>query len=196
MQAQRERARATAAFRTDETHAADLYQRLAAEVARVEFVGYDSLTAPGRILAMVDARPDRLRRVREAVEGDEVEMILDRTPAYPESGGQVGDTGSIIGRAGRGDLLDTYYRGPQLIVHRVRVRAGGFREGEDVAVSVETPRRQGLRQHHTGTHLLHAALRKVLGSHVVQAGSLVAPDHLRFDFAHPGQVKDRELEQV
>ncbi|HXG04782.1 MAG TPA: alanine--tRNA ligase [Candidatus Binatia bacterium] len=196
MEAQRERARASAAFRSDETHVADLYQRLAAEVTSVEFVGYETLTAPGRILAMIDVRPGGLRRVREAVEGDEVEVILDRTPAYPESGGQVGDTGSLVGRAGRGEILDTYYRGPQLIVHRVRVRSGGFREGEDVAVQVETPRRQGLRQHHTGTHLLHAALRKVLGPHVIQAGSLVAPDHLRFDFAHGSQVKDRELEQI
>src|SRR5437016_6349467 len=123
-------------------------------------------------------------------------MILDRTPAYAESGGQVGDTGTIAGRAGRGQLLDTYYRGSKLIVHRVRVVQGGFHENEDVAVSVETSRRQGLRQHHTGTHLLHAALRRILGTHVTQAGSLVAPDHLRFDFAHGAQVKDREIEQV
>src|SRR5438034_511328 len=108
-------------------------------------------------------------------------MILDRTPAYAESGGQVGDTGTIAGRAGRGQLLDTYYRGPKLIVHRVRVVQGGFHEGEDVAVSVETPRRQGLRQHHTGTHLLHAALRRVLGTHVAQAGSLVASGHRRIE---------------
>ena len=108
----------------------------------------------------------------------------------------MGDTGTLAGRAGRGRILDTYYRGPKLIVHRVRVIHGGFHENEDVAVSIETPRRQGLRQHHTATHLLHAALRKVLGIHVTQAGSLVAPDHLRFDFAHGGQVKDRELGQV
>src|SRR3989454_7771687 len=123
-------------------------------------------------------------------------MILDRTPAYAESGGQVGDTGTIAGRAGRGQLLDTYYRGSKLIVHRVRVVQGGFHENEDVAVSVETSRRQGLRQHHTGTHLLHAALRRVLGTHVAQAGSLVAPDHLRFDFSHGAQVKDREVAQI
>ncbi len=196
MEAQRERARARAAFGAGEAvEAAALYQRLAAEIPSVEFVGYETLTSPARILAMVDARTGAAR-VREAVEGDEVEVILDRTPAYAESGGQVGDTGTLVGRAGRGEIVDTYYRGAKLIVHRVRVRAGGFREGEDVAVNVESPRRQGLRQHHTGTHLLHAALRRVLGTHVTQAGSLVAPDHLRFDFSHGASVKDRELEQV
>ena len=132
----------------------------------------------------------------EAGDGDEVEVILDRTPAYAESGGQVGDTGRLMGREGRGEILDTYYRGSKLIVHRVRVRTGGFREGETVGVTVESPRRQGLRRHHTGTHLLHAALRRILGAHVAQAGSLVAPDHLRFDFSHGAAVKDREVEQI
>src|SRR5438309_25247 len=108
----------------------------------------------------------------------------------------MGDTGALVGRNGRGEIVDTYYRGPKLLVHRVRVSSGGLREGEDVAVAVESPRRQGLAQHHTGTHLLHAALRRVLGSHVTQAGSLVAPDHLRFDFSHGSAVKDREVEQI
>jgi alanyl-tRNA synthetase len=197
MEAQRQRARAGAAFGAGEdAEAAPIYARLSAEIPSVEFVGYDTLAAPARILAIVDAAGGGPRRVREATAGAEVEMILDRTPAYAESGGQVGDTGTIAGRGGRGQLLDTYYRGSKLIVHRVRVVDGGFREGEDVAVSVETPRRQGLRQHHTGTHLLHAALRRVLGGHVAQAGSLVAPDHLRFDFSHGAQVKDREIGQI
>jgi alanyl-tRNA synthetase len=150
------------------------------------------MTAPARILAMVASG----RRRREAVAGDEVEVILDRTPFYAESGGQIGDTGLITGRQGRGDVVDTQYRGAGLIAHRLRVTEGGFREGEEVAVSVESPRRQGLRLHHTGTHLLHAALRKVLGTHVTQAGSLVAPDRLRFDFTHNKPVKDRDLERV
>ncbi|MGH7320923.1 MAG: DHHA1 domain-containing protein, partial [Candidatus Rokuibacteriota bacterium] len=171
---------------------APVFQTLSAELPGVVFLGYEALTAPARILAMVMAG----RRRREAVAGDEVEAILDRTPCYAESGGQVGDTGHLAGRQGRGGIVDTYLRGTGLIVHRVRVTEGGFREGEEVAVSVESPRRQGLRLHHTGTHLLHAALRGVLGTHVTQAGSLVAPDRLRFDFTHPRPVKDRDLEHV
>jgi alanyl-tRNA synthetase len=193
MNAQRARARAGASFGlTEGAEAAAVYQRLSSELPKIDFVGQETLTAPGRILAIVRGT----RRVREAAEGEEVEMILDRTPAYAESGGQIGDTGTITGRGGRGEILDTYYRGSKLIVHRVKVVSGGFHEDEDVAVAVESPRRMGLRQHHTGTHLLHAALRKVLGTHVVQAGSLVAPDHLRFDFSHGAAVRDREIEQI
>ncbi len=206
MEAQRVRARAGGTFSVsaepgvsgitgDHVGLADtaaLYQRLSGELPAVQFVGYESLTSPARILAMVRGT----QRVHEAAAGDEIEVILDRTPAYAESGGQMGDTGTLAGRQGRGEILDTYYRGSKLIVHRVAVRSGGFHENEDVAVTVETPRRLGLRQHHTGTHLLHAALRRVLGTHVAQAGSLVAPDHLRFDFSHGGSVKDREVEQI
>ncbi|PYO00949.1 MAG: alanine--tRNA ligase [Candidatus Rokuibacteriota bacterium] len=195
MESQRERARAGAAFGGGGADESAIYQRVAADFPPVQFVGYEALTSPARILALVDVT-DGLRRVPDVAEGAEVEVILDRTPAYAESGGQMGDAGTLVGRNGRGEIVDTYYRGPKLLVHHVRVRAGGFREGEDVAVSVESSRRQGLRQHHTGTHLLHAALRKVLGTHVAQAGSLVAPDHLRFDFSHGASVKDREVEQI
>jgi alanyl-tRNA synthetase len=197
MEAQRARARAGAAFGgSDDAAASAVYQRLGAEIASTEFVGYDSLSSPARILAIVDAGAGAPRRLTETGEGAEVEMILDRTPAYAESGGQVGDTGTLVGRSGRGEIVDTYYRGSKMIVHRVKVVSGGFHENEDVAVTIETPRRQGLRRHHTGTHLLHAGLRKVLGTHVTQAGSLVAPDHLRFDFSHGGSLKDREVEQI
>ncbi|HKA61689.1 MAG TPA: alanine--tRNA ligase [Methylomirabilota bacterium] len=193
MEAQRERARAGASFGGESGDpSVAIYQRLSGEVAKPTFLGYASLTAPARILAMV---ADGQRR-REARQGETVEVILDRTPAYAESGGQQGDTGTVVGREGQGQIQDTFYRGSQLIVHRVAVTQGQLREGEEVAVSVESRRRQGLRQHHTGTHLLHAALRKVLGTHVAQAGSLVAPDHLRFDFSHGASVKDSELEDV
>jgi alanyl-tRNA synthetase len=196
MEEQRERARASATFGTGGASSGDdaitLYQRLSAELPRAEFLGYEGLTAPARIVAMVAGG----QRRREAIAGDEVELILDRTPFYAESGGQIGDTGTVTGRQGRGEVVDTQYRGAGLIAHRLRVSEGGFREGEDVAVAVASPRRQGLRLHHTGTHLLHAALRRVLGTHVTQAGSLVAPDHLRFDFTHGKPVKDRDLERV
>jgi alanyl-tRNA synthetase len=108
----------------------------------------------------------------------------------------MGDTGVIAGREGRGRIEDTYHRGAQLIVHRVTVTQGELTENDEVAVSVESRRRQGLKLHHTGTHLLHAALRRVLGTHVAQAGSLVAPDHLRFDFSHGGGVKDSDVDKV
>ena len=192
MERQRGRARASAAFGAEAEESAKLYGELSTQIRPPEFLGYESLAAPARILVMVRAG----HRLREAAAGGDVEVMLDRTPCYAESGGQIGDTGQLVGRQGRGRILDTYYRGSGLIVHRVHVEQGGLREGEDVAVSVESPRRQGLRLHHTGTHLLHAALRKVLGTHVTQAGSLVAPDHLRFDVTHPSQIRDRELEQV
>src|SRR5438445_389632 len=193
MEAQRARARAGATFGSgDDAAASAIYQRLGAEISPTEFGGYESLASPARILAMIDAGEGGPRRLTETGEGAEVEMILDRTPAYAESGGQVGDTGTLVGRSGRGEIVDTYYRGSKLIVHRVRVVSGGFHENEDVAVTIETPRRQGLRRHHTGTHLLHAGLRRVLGTHVTQAGSLVAPDHLRFDFSHGASLKRSE----
>ncbi|HZB22283.1 MAG TPA: alanine--tRNA ligase, partial [Gaiellaceae bacterium] len=193
MNAQRGRARAGAAFgATDGGESKALYQKLSADLPTIDFVGQQTLAAPAKVLAIVRDG----QRLREVGAGDEVEMILDRTPAYAESGGQVGDTGTLTGRAGQGSILDTYYRGSKLIVHRVRVDSGAFREDEDVAIAVDSPRRLGLRQHHTGTHLLHAALRRVLGTHVHQAGSLVAPAALRFDFSHGAGVKDREIQDI
>jgi alanyl-tRNA synthetase len=192
MQAQRERARQSASFAAVDGAPGAVYQALAAELTRPEFLGYATLTAPARILAMVAEG----QRRPVAAAGQTVEVILDRTPAYAESGGQQGDRGSIVSRDGEGRIEDAYYRGAQLIVHRVHVTRGELRENDEVAVTVDPHRRQGLRLHHTGTHLLHAALRKVLGTHVAQAGSLVAPDHLRFDFSHGAGLKDPEVEQV
>ena len=195
MEAQRERARAGAVFGAGEgTDVGALYASIPQTFGAQKFLGYELLSAPARIWALV--REGDWAREREARQGQTVEVILDQTPGYAESGGQMGDTGTIVGRTGRGEILDTYYRGPKVIVHRVRVSDGVLREDDEVAVTVDSPRRQGLRQHHTGTHLLHAALRKVLGTHVSQAGSLVAPDHLRFDFSHGSQVNDREIARI
>ena len=175
---------------------ADFYPALARERGPVEFVGYDTLVATGSIWAIASEQGTADRRIDHAVAGDTVEFVLSRTPAYAEAGGQVGDAGVVTGPDGRGELLDTYYRAARLVVHRVRVTAGSFHEGQDVVVEVDAKRRQKLRQHHSGTHLLHAALRRVLGAHVKQAGSLVAPDHLRFDFSHDESLREGDLERV
>jgi len=195
MEAQRERARAGASFGASAAAgdgSVEIYRQISAQVPTPEFLGYTQMATPARVLALVGDG----RRLREAGQGQVVEVVLDRTPAYAESGGQMGDTGLILGRDGQGTIEDTYYRGGHLIVHRVRVTQGRLKANDDVAVSVESARRQGLRLHHTGTHLLHAALRRILGTHVMQAGSLVAPDHLRFDFSHGGALKDAEVEKV
>jgi alanyl-tRNA synthetase len=194
MEAQRARARAGASFggAAEGDGSVEIYRQLSAQLPKPQFLGYTEMATPARILALVAGG----RRLTEASQGQTVEVILDRTPAYAESGGQMGDTGAIIGRDGQGTIEDTYYRGSQMIVHRVRVIQGTLRENQEVAVSVESRRRQGLKLHHTGTHLLHAALRRILGTHVAQAGSLVAPDHLRFDFSHGASVKDSEVAKV
>ncbi|HUF75969.1 MAG TPA: alanine--tRNA ligase, partial [Longimicrobiales bacterium] len=196
MDAQRKRARASGAFHADApVEAGALYAAIPHDFGAQRFLGYGDMASPARIWAMVREGGDRPRD-GEARQGETVEVILDQTPGYAESGGQMGDTGQIVGRQGRGEVLDTYYRGPKVIVHRVKVTEGLLREDDEVAVSVDPRRRQGLKLHHTGTHLLHAALRQVLGTHVAQAGSLVAPDHLRFDFSHGAAVRDPEVEQV
>jgi len=194
MEAQRARARAGASFggAADDEGSVEIFRQLSTQFPKPEFLGYAQMATPARVLALVSGG----RRLTEASQGETVEVILDRTPAYAESGGQMGDTGAIIGRDGQGVIEDTYYRSGQMIVHRVRVTQGRLRENQEVAVSVESRRRQGLRLHHTGTHLLHAALRRVLGTHVAQAGSLVAPDHLRFDFSHGSAVKDSEVSKI
>src|SRR6266850_1403398 len=195
MESQRERARAGAAFAVgDGADGGAFFATVPQTFGAQKFLGYELLATPAKIWAMV--REGDWARQREARQGQTVDVVLDQTPGYAESGGQMGDTGTIVGRHGRGEILDTYYRGPKVIVHRVRVTEGALREDDEVAVTVDSPRRQGLRQHHTGTHLLHAALRKVLGTHVTQAGSLVAPDHLRFDFSHGSAVNDREIAAI
>src|SRR5205814_7968538 len=123
-----------------------LHQQIGGSIARPQqFAAYETRTAPATILAMVANN----RRVREAATGDEVEVILDRTPGYAESGGQIGDRGTLVGRTGRGDIVDTFYRGSKLIVHPVKVPTGGSREHDAAAVSIDSPRQHGLRQQHT-----------------------------------------------
>ncbi len=130
-------------------------------------------------------------------EGEVVDLITAETPFYGESGGQVGDAGTI--RTSRGDLievLDTLKPQPSLIVHKGRVMQGAVKTGDIVHLSIDAPRREAIRLNHSATHVMHSALREILGSHVRQAGSLVTPDRLRFDFTHTSPVKDDVLDEI
>jgi alanyl-tRNA synthetase len=163
------------------------------EKGATRFVGYDELLVEeARVLAVL--RDGQLAARLD--EGQEGQIVLDRTPFYAESGGQVGDRGVIAASGSAAEVVDTHKPVEGLYVHDVKVTAGGFEAGMTVRVQVDEERRTGAMRHHTGTHLLHAALREVLGTHVKQAGSLVAPDRLRFDFSHYQGVGPRELSHV
>ncbi|MBA2437191.1 MAG: alanine--tRNA ligase, partial [Acidimicrobiia bacterium] len=128
--------------------------------------------------------------------GDELEVFLDRTPFYAESGGQVGDTGTITTATGRLDVLDTTLALPGLHRHSARLVEGEITPSQDAVATIDVERRQAIRRNHTGTHLLHWALREILGGHVKQQGSLVAPEYLRFDFSHHAATSPQELARV
>ena len=178
-----------------------LYLELASELGDTEFAGYEGegLRGRGKVLALVRGS----ERLQLAQAGDEVEVILDRTPFYGESGGQVGDTGALVGPAidgARGELRieirDTLKPTGNLIVHRGQVVSGTVHVGEEVEALVDGARRQAIRANHSATHLLHRVLKDVLGEHVKQAGSVVAPDYLRFDYTHFAAPSPEELEEV
>lgn len=178
MEKQRQRARKAGTFKasTDDR----LYAALVREGISTEFVGYTKSAVRARVLALVvDGK-----RATEAVDGTQVEVVLDKTSFYAEGGGQVGDTGLLKVPRGEVEVTDTQRPVGGLIVHRGRVRGIGIREGQPVRAEIDVPRRESIMRNHTATHLLHKALRDVLGEHARQAGSLVAPDRLRFDFAH------------
>jgi alanyl-tRNA synthetase len=183
MEAQRERARQGS--KMGAVTGDPLYMGLL-EKGAPEFMGYESLTVEdARVLAVLKAGPEGKQALANRLdEGQEGSIVLDRTPFYGMSGGQVGDHGIIEARGSAAEVLDTTLPLPGLYVHQVKVTSGGFESGMTVRVQVDEGRRQGAMRHHTGTHLLHAALRETLGTHVKQAGSLVAPDRLRFDFSH------------
>jgi alanyl-tRNA synthetase len=159
----------------------------------VEFLGYEHLDAP-------DAHVEHVRRggapaTTAGASDDEVWVVLDRTPFYAERGGQVGDTGEIVGPHGRMEVRSTRAPVGDVIVHIGRVVEGSISQGDEVRAAVKENARRAIMRHHTATHLLHAALREALGPHVHQAGSLVAPDRLRFDFTH-GQPLTSEQRRV
>jgi alanyl-tRNA synthetase len=164
----------------------------ARELPATTFTGYKEVGTQGHILAL-DADG---QEVEQVTEGQQVKLVLDRTPFYAESGGQVADTGWLVGPHGRIHIEDVQKPIPDLVVHRGFVEAGVVTVGDQVKSVIDTARRWDIMRNHTATHLLHRVLRDLLGEHVEQAGSLVAPDRLRFDFTHPRQVTPEQLRTI
>ncbi len=166
---------------------------IGAEHGPTEFLAYASAALDSaRIVALVRDG----EAVGEFAEGEQGGLVLDRTPFYAESGGQVGDTGTVLGAGIAGTISDTQRPVPGLVLHQVAVIQGVLRVGDEVALQVDGARRDSIKRNHTATHLLHAALREQLGEHVRQAGSLVEPDRLRFDFTHFSAVEPAQIESL
>ena len=161
---------------------------------RVEGLWYATRTAEARVVAILVGEAQQPADALEA--GASGEVLLDRTPFYPEAGGQVGDTGSLAADGLTAEVEDARRPVPGLVLHRVRVKRGMLRRGQTVRAAVDEGRRRMTAKNHTATHLLHAALRQTLGDHVKQAGSLVAPDRLRFDFTHFSPLSPHEVDRI
>lgn len=192
MMMQRERARRSWKG-GDAVAGQEIYEDLSRRYT-VQFHGYDHLRWEGaHVLALLN---ENKKPVPSLEIGQRGEMILDHTVFYGESGGQVGDQGIIRSARATAHVLDTRIYFHNIIVHHIEVRDGVIVEGDEVSMEVPAERRWATMRHHTGTHLLHAALREVLGLHVKQAGSLVAPDRLRFDFTHFHALHRSEIEEI
>lgn len=190
LDAQRDRARKSAAFTVESEQ--PVITGLVQRIPPTEFLGYQTLRAESVVQAMLTGQ----HLTDEVVEGDDVELVVDATPFYPEGGGQVGDQGTLAGPDGRIHIQETTRVRGKLVLHKGRVIAGRVRTGQSLVATVNTVTRHGAARNHTATHLLHAALREVLGPHVKQYGSLVAPNRLRFDFSHFKPMDSRDLEDV
>jgi alanyl-tRNA synthetase len=191
MQAQRNRAREHWTGSGEKAVAAEwfsVYEALGA----TEFIGYERLSAQTKVRFMVCEG----EAINEAVTGDRIEIVFDKTPFYPEGGGQAGDTGLIVFTHGEGLVRDTKKEVGDLIVHRVEVTKGIINLGDDADLSVDADRRRSTRANHSAAHLLHAALKNVLGPHVAQKGQLVDAERLRFDFSHGSALTDDELSRI
>ena len=190
MERQRHTSRSGDAFKDNARGRAELYVSLVEQ--KTSFLGYTYEASPARIVALLDADG----ATDEVVAGQPVEIILDRTPFYGESGGQVGDKGRIRTETGLIDIDDTFKPVPDIFVHRGVVAEGFVRVGEEVSTHIDAGRRQAVRRNHTATHLLHRALRLGLGEETHQAGSLVAPDRLRFDFTAMDAITQAQLRRI
>jgi alanyl-tRNA synthetase len=175
-----------------EGKAKEIYRRLSNEGMKTLFTGYEETQCESKMLRLI--KGDEF--VSVANEGDEVEVIAEKTPFYGETGGQVGDRGTIFQENFSLEVEDTLRPLEDLIVHRVRVKRGKVSVGKEATFKVDPDRRGAIALNHTATHLLQAMLREVLGNHVHQAGSLVAPDRLRFDFTHFAPIERKDLDQI
>jgi alanyl-tRNA synthetase len=191
MERQREKARAAWAG-SGEAATETLWFGLKERVGATEFLGYDAEEAEGVVLALVKDG----REVEALQRGETGLAVLNQTPFYAESGGQIGDTGTMRAADVRARVTDTGKKLGDLWVHHVTVEDGTLKVGHALELAVDHARRSAIRANHSATHLLHEALRLVLGEHVAQKGSLVAPDRLRFDFSHPKPVNDDEVGRV
>jgi alanyl-tRNA synthetase len=170
----------------------EIYRRLVGEGIQTNFIGYEETQSDSKILKLIKA--DEV--VPFAIEGDEVEVITEKSPFYGETGGQVGDRGLIFHEGFSLEVENTLRPTGELIVHQGRVKRGVVKEGREATLQVDLNRRKATALNHTATHLLQAVLREILGDHVHQAGSLVAPDRLRFDFTHFAAIEEEDLERI
>ena len=188
-----QRARARAARHSDEAGVgADAVVRVLAEQGSTEFLGYEHLSSQSTIVAMGRGE----HSIAVAGVDEDVDIVLDQTPFYAESGGQVGDRGRLVGPNGAAEVLDTQRLIPGITAHKVRVTAGELAVGEEVRAVVDENRRRAAERAHTATHILHWILRDRLGEHAHQAGSLVEPGRLRFDFSHFDALSDRQVDDI
>jgi alanyl-tRNA synthetase len=188
---ERQKAEARAAWAgSGESQTDRLWFDLKEKLQATEFLGYKLQTAEGIITALIKDG----KEVQEVQKGDEVILLVNQTPFYGESGGQMGDTGQVTTASGRMVVTDTQRKLGSLIIHIGRVTDGAIKLGENAHLEIDGNRRKLLKANHSATHLLHKALRKHLGDHVTQKGSLVAPDRLRFDFSHPKPLSSQDLQ--
>ncbi len=191
MRAQRERAKAARKGAAVGDDRLDQYREIVEQHGTTDFQGYSVDSTSSTVLAVLVGSTGPW-----ADDDDVVEIFLDRTPFYAESGGQVGDTGTITTHTGVAEVLDTTFALPGVRRHVARIVSGELYPGVEATATIDAVRRDATRRNHTGTHLLHHALRQVLGEHVKQAGSLVGPDRLRFDFTHYAAVTDDEIAHI
>ena len=191
MERQREKARA-AWTGSGEAATEAVWFALREKVGATEFLGYETENAEGVVKALVKDGAE----VAELKKGESGAVVLNQTPFYGESGGQVGDSGVMTGDGLRFRVTDTQKKAGDVFVHSGTVEAGTLKPDMPLSLDVDHARRSDIRRNHSATHLLHEALRQVLGDHVAQKGSLVAPDRLRFDFSHPKPMNDNELARV